>query len=147
MDHPGAQAGPAVAKGRGRRSEPVLEPTIHIEIPASGEYLSVLRAAATGLAAQLHFTYEEIDDLRIAVDEACTQLLARRGSADTLQVAYRLDDGELQVEATVQAPDRGDPLERDTFSWQILTALTDEVTERAQPDALHLAFRKRGGRA
>ena len=90
--------------------------TVHLEIPASGAYLSVARAAATGLAAQLQFTYEEIDDLRIAVDEACTQLLARRGSATT-------------------------------FAWQILTAITDEVSERAESDRLALSFRKVGGRA
>src|SRR4029453_19457334 len=55
-------------------SRPIMTSTVHLEIPASGAYLAVVRAAATGLAAQLQFTYEEIDDLRIAVDEACTQL-------------------------------------------------------------------------
>ncbi|HEV8648953.1 MAG TPA: ATP-binding protein [Actinomycetes bacterium] len=121
--------------------------TMHIQIPASGAYLSVVRAAATGLAAQLQFTYEEIDDLRIAVDEACAQLLARRGSAETLRIDYHLKPAELFVEVSVEAPDRGEPLERDTFAWQILTALTDEVTERAEADGLRLSFRKCGGRA
>jgi serine/threonine-protein kinase RsbW len=78
--------------------------TVHLEIPASGAYLAVARAAATGLAAQLQFTYEEIDDLRIAVDEACTQLLARRGSATTLNVAYRLEDAELRVDVSIEPP-------------------------------------------
>src|SRR6266508_2589113 len=100
--------------------------TVHLEIPASGAYLSVARAAATGLAAQLQFTYEEIDDLRIAVDEACTQ---------------------LRVDVSIEAPDRGDPLAKDTFAWQILTAITDEVSEQAESDRLALSFRKVGGRA
>jgi serine/threonine-protein kinase RsbW len=121
--------------------------TVHLEIPASGAYLSVARAAATGLAAQLQFTYEEIDDLRIAVDEACTQLLARRGSATTLQVDYHLADTELRVDVSIEAPDRGGPLAKDTFAWQILTAITDEVSERAESDHLALSFRKVGGRA
>ena len=110
--------------------------TLHLEIPASGVYLSVVRAAATGLAAQLQFTYEEIDDLRIAVDEACTQLLARRGSAETLRIDYHMEPAELRVDVSVEAPDRG---------WQILTALTDEVSERADDSGLHLSFRKHGG--
>ncbi|HEV3503899.1 MAG TPA: hypothetical protein VG637_01275, partial [Actinomycetes bacterium] len=108
------------------------EPAVRIEIPASGEYLAVLRAAATGLAAGLHFTYEEIDDLRIAVDEACTQLLARRGSATTLNVAYHLAEAELRVDVSIEAADRGEPLERDTFAWQILSAMTDEVREQSE---------------
>ena len=121
--------------------------TVRLEIPASGAYLSVVRAAATGLAAELQFTYEQIDDLRIAVDEACTQLLARRGSATTLQVAYHLSDQELRVDVSIEAPDRGDPLDRDTFAWQILTAMTDEVAERSEADRLCLSFRKAGGRS
>ena len=121
------------------------EPAVRIEIPASGEYLAVLRAAATGLAAGLHFTYEEIDDLRIAVDEACTQLLARRGPADTLEVTYEVGDSSLDVEVTVPGAVSGDPLDRDTFAWQILRALTDDVDERIDGKGLHVAFRKRGG--
>ena len=125
---------------------PTSTATVHLEIPASGAYLSVARAAATGLAAQLQFTYEEIDDLRIAVDEACTQLLARRGSATAMRVAYHLADTELRVDVSIEAPDRGDPLPRDTFAWQILTAITDEVSEQAESDRLRLSFRKVGGR-
>jgi len=121
------------------------EPAVRIEIPASGEYLAVLRAAATGLAAGLHFTYEEIDDLRIAVDEACTQLLARRGPAETLAVTYEIRDAALDVEVTVPGAVAGGPLDRDTFAWQILRALTDDVDERSDGDGLHVAFRKRGG--
>ena len=121
--------------------------TVHLEIPASGAYLAVARAAATGLAAQLQFTYEEIDDLRIAVDEACTQLLARRGSATTLEVAYHLEESELRVDVSIEAPDDGrPPLARDTFAWQILSAMTDEVQERSEVGRLGLSFRKAGGR-
>ena len=116
--------------------------TVHLEIPASGAYLAVARAAATGLAAQLQFTYEEIDDLRIAVDEACT----RRGSATTLNVAYHLAEAELRVDVSIEAADRGDPLERDTFAWQILSAMTDEVREQSEDGRLWLSFRKAGGR-
>jgi serine/threonine-protein kinase RsbW len=121
--------------------------TVHLEIPASGAYLAVARAAATGLAAQLQFTYEEIDDLRIAVDEACTQLLARRGGATTLNVAYHLDDSELRVDVSIEASDGGrPPLARDTFAWQILSAMTDEVREQSEAGRLWLSFRKAGGR-
>jgi serine/threonine-protein kinase RsbW len=121
--------------------------TVHLEIPASGAYLAGARAAATGLAAQLQFTYEEIDDLRIAVDEACTQLLARRGGATTLNVAYHLEESELRVDVSIEAPDDGrPPLARDTFAWQILSAMTDEVREQSEAGRLWLSFRKGGGR-
>ena len=121
------------------------DPAVRIEIPARGEYLAVLRAAATGLAAGLEFTFEDIDDLRIAVDEACAQLLARHGGADRLRVTYVVDASALRVEVAVEGDRLGGPLPKDTFAWQILRALTDELEERADGDGLCLAFSKRGG--
>ena len=125
------------------------DPAVLIETPASGEYLAVVRAAATGLAAGLDFTYEQIDDLRIAVDEACAQLLAqaREAAAGTMRVAYAIEDAALTVEVAVglsggRAPA---PLPRDTFSWQILRALTDQVDERSSDGEVRLSFRKLGG--
>jgi serine/threonine-protein kinase RsbW len=121
---------------------------VRLEIPASGAYLAVARATATGLAAQLHFTYDQLDDLRIAVDEACAQLLARAGGKGaTLRVAYHLGEeaGELFVEASVAAPDGASPVARDTFAWQILNAMTDEVNEHLEDGQLRLTLRKRGG--
>jgi serine/threonine-protein kinase RsbW len=126
------------------------EPAVQIETPAAGEYLAVVRAAATGLAAGLDFTYEQIDDLRIAVDEACAQLIAHRAGAATLRVAYSVETAALRVEVTVDgADDDGggppDLLSRDTFGWQILGAVVDEIDERIDAGEVLLAFRKRGG--
>src|SRR5215472_12486048 len=50
---------------------------VTIQMPADGAYLSVLRTATAGLAARLDFTLDEIEDLRIAVDEACGMLLSQ----------------------------------------------------------------------
>ena len=50
---------------------------VTVRMPAEGAYLSVLRTATAGLAARLDFTLDEIEDLRIAVDEACAMLLSQ----------------------------------------------------------------------
>src|SRR5262249_28365739 len=47
-----------------------------LAVPASGAWLGVLRTATASLASRLQFTLDEIEDLRIAVDEACAILLA-----------------------------------------------------------------------
>jgi hypothetical protein len=46
----------------------------------------------------------------------------------------------------IEAGDTGDPLARDTFAWQILSAMTDEVSEQSDDGRLWLSFRKAGGR-
>ena len=48
---------------------------MELRIPADSAYLAVLRTATAGLAARLDFTLDDIEDLRIAVDEACAMVL------------------------------------------------------------------------
>ena len=59
-------------------------------MPAESAYLSVLRTAAAGLAARLDFTLDEIEDLRIAIDEACAMLLAQAIPAPTWNASSSL---------------------------------------------------------
>ena len=63
--------------------------------PADGADLSVLRTATAGLAARLDFTLDEIEDLRIAVDEACAMLLVQAIPGTNLEC-----DFDLGAEAT-----------------------------------------------
>ena len=45
-------------------------PDAELRLPADSAYLAVLRTATAGLAARINFTLDDIEDLRIAVDEA-----------------------------------------------------------------------------
>nr|WP_231126155.1 hypothetical protein [Motilibacter aurantiacus] len=99
---------------------------VEVTLPASSAYLSVLRTATAGLAARLDFTLDEIEDLRIAVDEACAMLLPQAAPDAELVCRFALEEDALEV--TVRAPTtRGVQPERDTFSWTVLTALAGEV--------------------
>src|SRR5438128_140585 len=44
---------------------------IRLEIPAAPEYLRLARLAVADVGARAGWSYEDIDDLRIAVDELC----------------------------------------------------------------------------
>ena len=50
-------------------------PDVELRLPADSAYVSVLRTTTAGLAARLDFTVDDIEDLRIAVDEACAMVL------------------------------------------------------------------------
>jgi serine/threonine-protein kinase RsbW len=118
---------------------------VELRLPADGAYLSVLRTATAGLAARLDFTLDEIEDLRIAVDEACALLLpdAVPGAAMTCQ--FSLSDRSLAV--TVRVPSRtGRVPKRNTFAWTVLTALAGDVdTEVAEDGTVSVTLLKRGG--
>lgn len=45
---------------------------IRLEIPSSAEYITVVRQTVGGIADRMHFDPLEVDDLKLAVGEACT---------------------------------------------------------------------------
>ena len=47
----------------------MTEGEVRLEVPASPEFVRVARMMATGVASRLGFTLEEVDEVRLAVDE------------------------------------------------------------------------------
>jgi serine/threonine-protein kinase RsbW len=112
-----------------------VAPDDHVElrVPASGAYLAVLRTATAGLAARLDFTIDDIEDLRIAVDEACALLLPLATPGSRIDCRFDLRPHRFQVTA---------PPPRNTFAWTVLTALASEVEASISDGHVTLTLRK-----
>jgi serine/threonine-protein kinase RsbW len=106
---------------------------VTIKLPAAGAYLSVLRTATAGLAARLDFTLDEIEDLRIAVDEACAILLSQALPGADLECEFALEADSMRVSVSVLTQDGQEP-SRDTFAWTVLSALAGGVDSTAGVD-------------
>ena len=104
---------------------------VHLTVPADGGYLGVLRTATAGLAARLQFALDEIEDLRIAVDEACAMLLAVATRNAELECRFAVTEDALTIEVTVPTV-RGATLPSESsFAWKVLTALTTSASANA----------------
>lgn len=106
---------------------------VTVRMPADSAYLSVLRTATAGLAARLDFTLDEIEDLRIGVDEACAMLLSQALPGTDLTTEFELDGNGMRVAVSVLTADGRLPA-RDTFAWTVLSALAGDVNAHAGPD-------------
>ena len=131
-------AGTATATAEG-------DDVVELRLPADSAYLSVLRTATAGLAARLDFTLDEIEDLRIAVDEACALLLPDAVPGAAMTCSFALADRSLAV--TVTVPSRtGRVPKRNTFAWTVLTALAGDVDTAVTEDGVvSVTLRKHGG--
>ncbi len=113
-------------------------------VPADAAYLAVLRTASAGLAARLDLDLDEIEDLRIAVDEACTLLILGADHGDRLRAEFRLADDELDI--TVTGPSTELP-ERASIAWAVLETLAGEVVAHTgtdgAPSSVRLTHRRR----
>jgi len=106
---------------------------VTIKLPAAGAYLSVLRTATAGLASRLDFTLDEIEDLRIAVDEACAMLLSQAVPGADLECQFQIGADSMRVAVSVLTLDGREP-SRDTFAWTVLAALAGAVDSSAGTD-------------
>ena len=53
--------------------------TVQLIIPCRPEYVGVARLAVLGIASRMPFSYDEVEDVRLAVGEACTHAVERAG--------------------------------------------------------------------
>jgi serine/threonine-protein kinase RsbW len=131
------EAGPETAEQNGTQDQ------VSVRLPAEGAYLSVLRTATAGLAARLDFTLDEIEDLRIAVDEACAMLVRQAVPGSSLECGFTLGNGMMTIAVSVPCREPQQPAS-DTFAWTVLTALAGSVDAHVGPgDVLTIVLRKK----
>lgn len=99
---------------------------IRLAVPATPEFLRLARVAASGVASRLGFTYDDVDDLRLAIDEVCFALTGGRGREGWLLTSYAASGDALEVRATASFAGNGPTPELSELSEAILDALVDE---------------------
>ena len=99
---------------------------VEMRVPADGAYIATLRLTAASLAARCDLTIDDIEDLRLAVDEACALLLPHASSGSVMDASFRLTPGDLTVRTSVDSRDTATP-DRSGFAWSVLSALASDV--------------------
>lgn len=116
---------------------------VKLTMPAVPQLLRVARLTAAGLAGRLGFNFDEIEDVKIAVDELCFALVGTKGRDGDLTVTYRLLPDALEIEGAGQfAGESSHPTPSD-LSAQILAAVVDEHELTRDGDQLRFRLRKR----
>ena len=104
---------------------------IRLSIPADAGYGRIARIAAAGLALRLGFSYREIEDLRLAVDEALILLLRDDHSDGTLMVEFEPSPDQLVVDVRAGS-DEGEP--PDDEGIERFVTIVDEVVDKYEID-------------
>ena len=107
--------------------KPAPADRVTVTVPADPSFASVLRAAAASVAARLDLPIDDLEDLRLAVDEAFAALITRGGSATT--ITLHLTPVVEGVDALLTTDGEGNawPPTSGDLAVQVLTALADEI--------------------
>ncbi|SDJ04898.1 anti-sigma B factor RsbW [Natribacillus halophilus] len=65
---------------------------IEMKVPAKPEYVGIVRLTVSGVANRVGYTYDEIEDIKVAIAEACTNVVDH---------AYH-DEGLISLEVSVR---------------------------------------------
>jgi len=71
---------------------------VDLTVPASSEHLRVLRLVTSSLASSLGLDVDQLDDLRIAVDELCSMLIEHASDETRISLTMSDDGGRLLVD-------------------------------------------------
>src|ERR1700731_173080 len=84
-----------------------MDLVLELEIPARAEFIAIARLVVASLAtARRALADDRIDDLKLAVSEACTNAIEAHGAAETVEhVRIRVWEGDERLEVAVE--DRG----------------------------------------
>lgn len=133
------------------------EPAIvELRIPCRPEYVGVARLAILGVASRMKFSYDEVEDVRLAVGEACTTSVewAARNKREATDIVVRssITDEKLTVDIIDNSGEREESavgqekdMEADSLGALLITLLVDEVTVTPLDGGTHVKMIKYAG--
>lgn len=112
-------------------------------MPAEASHVALVRTATAAICAGADFTLDCLDDLQLAVDEACAVALGDALPGSRLDVCWQVDGRDVRID--VRCPSRsGAPIATTTFAWTVLTALVERVETAVEDGRLRISLQAHG---
>ena len=104
------------------------EEEVRLTVPATPELLRLARVTASGVASRLGFSYDEVEDLRLAIDELCFAVTGGRSQDGYILMRYvvRGDAETIEVHGKASFEARSAEPLLNELSGAVLDALVDE---------------------
>lgn len=121
---------------------------VELEVPPRTVYVGVIRLAVSALGRSLELGEDAIEDLKIAVSEACANAVIAHeeaGIQDPVKIAWKDDNGHIEI--TVRSSGRasvdddrealttsGSLASRDVLSLALMQSLVEQCTVQDLPE-------------
>ena len=99
---------------------------VELSLPARPDLLFLVRMTAAAVASRADFGYDQIEDLRLAIDELCLTVCGEDAAEGRLQLLFKWGDDAIEIVALYDAESDGGRPGANELSERILDALVDE---------------------
>ena len=115
---------------------------VEIQVPALSAYVPTVRLTAASLGAMCELSVDDLDDLRLLVDEACSLVLPLAAAGSSLSIRFELTHWCLAVETKVAAGDTA-VIDRSGYTWTVLQALASSIQASAADGTVSVLLSRR----
>ena len=77
--------------------EAILSAPVELALPARRNMMLVLRLTTAGVVARAGLTVDRMDDVKLAVEEACSCLISEADGPERLRLRFEEADGALRI--------------------------------------------------
>lgn len=112
--------------------------TIKMEISADPNFVSIIRLTTSGLANKIGFPIDDIEDIKVAVSEACTNAI-KHSNDEKVTITFNVLENGLEIEIkdngkgydidSIPKPDLTQPRENGLGLFIIQTLMDDVKVE------------------
>lgn len=114
---------------------------VELRLPCKAEWVAVARLAIAGIASRLAYTVEDVEDLKLAVAEACTNRIRHADGADTIVISAEVGASEVCITVRdegssthIAAVPSVAEAREDRLGIVLIQSLMDEAAYHVDPD-------------
>ncbi|MHB1001416.1 MAG: ATP-binding protein [Armatimonadota bacterium] len=128
-------------------SDESIPAVVELKIPCKPEFVGIARLAILGVASRMQFSYDEVEDVRLAVGEACTTAVERALKANKFntdisiqseiignKLTINIMDSIARLPDTQQSDDTFDEIDEQNLGALLMELLVDEFKVEQIPD-------------
>ncbi|WP_127588568.1 anti-sigma B factor RsbW [Paenibacillus koleovorans] len=107
---------------------------VRLTIPARAEYLDIVRLTLYGIATKAGFSFEEIEDMKVAVAEACNNAIlhAYKGVGEgSVELSFEMEEHGM----TIRVKDEGSSFDYE-HSAHLVTSLHERPLQEVEVGGL-----------
>jgi serine/threonine-protein kinase RsbW len=126
-----------------------LESVVRLAVPARADMLHLLRSVAASVGARMSMPLDDVEELKVAVDEAATLILDRSGGKpNSLELDLTLANGSLRVDLRLEpaeAPAGADASNAEllaSWPWRVIAGMTEEASIERSETGITITFMK-----
>ncbi len=118
---------------------------IKLTLPINAAYVSAARLTASSVANRLNFDIEEIEDIKVAVSEACAYIIRENSfnSNGDFKIEFDLSADKIKITLSIEVNDNKFEVDDAEMSLLVIKAVMDSFSVNCENGIFNMIIEKK----